>query len=257
MDSRHPGLVALGQLVRQLRLANGKMLQSALANAVRCAESTLSEIENGKEWPSRDLLAECDRALSTNGALVAYYDTIRDLRFPTWFLPWVPEEKRATFIRSYQGDIVDGLLQTPAYAGVMLDDADLAARLDRQELLTRTDPPPPSLAVVLDESVLYRLVGTPQIMREQLQHLVEVASERIMLHVVPSVAHKGVTGAFVLATVENGTIGYTESAVRGMVVTNRDDVEHLNVSWELIRSQAFPMGMSIDLIKKVAEEKWS
>jgi hypothetical protein len=48
-----------------------------------------------------------------------------------------------------------------------------------------------------------------------------------------------------------------ESAVRGLVTTSQEDIQQLNEKWESIRSQALPVGMSLDLIKRTVEERWT
>jgi uncharacterized protein DUF5753 len=77
---------------------------------------------------------------------------------------------------------------------VLLSASETDARLARQSILTREAPPPPLLVCVLDESVLYRKIGSHEVMHDQLKHLVSVVSDRISVQVVPAEDHDGISG---------------------------------------------------------------
>ena len=91
-------------------------------------------------------------------------------------------EAEARTIRTYEQELVPGLLQTPEYARAVLRigrptetaeqiDRRVEVRIERQEVLTRSDPPPPRFNVVLSEGVLRRPVGGYDVMRKQLEYL--------------------------------------------------------------------------------------
>jgi hypothetical protein len=86
-----------------------------------------------------------------------------------------------------------------------------------------------------------------------------MVSRRVRVHIVPSgIVHPGNVGGFVLATLEDRSeLGYAESAVRGLTTGARDDIRTLTESYETIRSHALPQGMSIDLIRRTVEERWT
>ncbi|MGH3121807.1 MAG: DUF5753 domain-containing protein [Streptosporangiaceae bacterium] len=97
--------------------------------------------------------------------------------YPGWFWPYLDREAEAAFLRSWQPLVVDGLLQTEDYARAILRaarprdsgekiDQLVTARMDRQAILSRDDPP--DLWVIVDESVLRRPAGEPGVMTGQL-----------------------------------------------------------------------------------------
>lgn len=80
------------------------------------------------------------------------------------------------------------LLQTPDYAAALLggDKEAVAARLGRQKVLVRGDPPPPRLSVLLYEGILHNEVGGKDVMREQLAHLLAMSEKpNISVLIVP------------------------------------------------------------------------
>ncbi|MEV4969449.1 helix-turn-helix domain-containing protein [Streptomyces scopuliridis] len=131
---------------------------------------------------------------------------------PDWFSGYVSLEEAATTIRSYEPHFVPGLLQTEEYArevltagalGRMADpgriERHVALRKRRQALLTRTDAP--ALWVVLDETVLRRPVGSSEIMRAQIDRLLEATelpNVTIQIAEFASGHHPGTYSPFVL-----------------------------------------------------------
>jgi transcriptional regulator with XRE-family HTH domain len=93
-------------------------------------------------------------------------------------------EAEARTIRTYEQELVPGLLQTPDYARAVVRasrstdtseeiDRRVEIRIERQEVLVRTDPPPPRFNVVLSEGALRRPVGGYDVMRRQLEYLMQ------------------------------------------------------------------------------------
>jgi hypothetical protein len=127
--------------------------------------------------------------------------------------------------------------------------------MKRQEILVRDIPP--MFHVVLDEAVLYQGRGGKEVIRGQLEHLMASAGPRLTLQVVPSDVNPRSAGAFTIATVDGADVGYIETAVRGIVTSNQEDIAALTASWEAIRTFALSQRESLDLIRKVIEEKWT
>ncbi|WP_330177411.1 helix-turn-helix domain-containing protein [Streptomyces sp. NBC_01498] len=132
---------------------------------------------------------------------------------PDWFSGYVSLEEAATTIRCYEPHFVPGLLQTEAYArhvltagalGQQLNKPDrverqVALRLERQALLTRADAP--VFWAVLDETVLRRFVGSRDVMRAQVDRLLEVSElPNVTLQIAEFAAghHPGTYSPFVL-----------------------------------------------------------
>ncbi|MGH3799624.1 MAG: DUF5753 domain-containing protein [Pseudonocardiaceae bacterium] len=142
-------------------------------------------------------------------------------------------ESSAVQIDSYDSVIVPGLFQTPAYAKAViragrpgLADAELARRLElrmaRQDVLSR-QPDPPVVWSVLDESVLHRPAGEPQVLVEQLEHLVKLLDlPMVTIQLLPLEVgvHAGIEGTFMILTfppeLEGGPgVAYIEPKTRG------------------------------------------
>ncbi len=138
------------------------------------------------------------------------------------------------------------------------DESAVAARLHRQLILTREDPQPPILRCVIDEAVLHRPIGPPEVMREQFDHLISIVGPRLSVQVVPHGMHSGLMGGFAIATLEGGIdVLYAETAVRGLTTNDQDDVTAVIERFEAIRTEALPLSMSLELIKRTAEERWT
>jgi hypothetical protein len=217
----------------------------------------ISGIETGQTPASPEFATACDDVLDTGGALLRTLDWRKGQRFPSWF-NWPKHEADATALRTFELSVVYGLLQTEDYAHAVLrgDATAVAARMERQEILTNDDPP--MLVCVLDEGVLHREIGSPKTMHDQLRHLVDVVAESVSVQVVPSTLHRGISGSFVVATLgDRSEVAYVETATRGLTTGDPHDLKTLVTSFETIRSQAFPVGQSIDLIRRTAAEKWT
>jgi Domain of unknown function (DUF5753) len=161
---------------------------------------------------------------------------------------------------------VSGLLQTEAYARAILstrmgatreelDDA-VAGRVERQRILEREHPP--ELWVILDEAVLRRPVGGPDVMRDQLACLVEAGQRpNIAIQVIPfgAGAHGGLRGgAFIVADFDGATtIAYQDAASSGQIIEGAAEVDALALTWDTLRLDALPRTASISLITSVAE----
>ncbi|MEV1287582.1 helix-turn-helix transcriptional regulator [Micromonospora sp. NPDC049679] len=252
--------------LRRARAAAG-MSQDALSHQINYSASLVAKIELSERRPGRDFAQRCDAALDTGGLLSRIHDTLSDTVLP-WFREWLAIEREATTLRSYEPLVVPGLLQTEGYARALLDGASrftedeiepqVAARMERQAVLTRDHPP--QLVVVLDEYVLRRPVGGPAVMADQLRHLAEVGRRcRVHLHVVPAGvgAYAGLNGAFVVATPPDGDdVAYLDNQLQGQVVDRAADVLSVRQTWESVRAEALSHGQTMDLITE-ATRTWT
>ncbi|MGW8379087.1 helix-turn-helix transcriptional regulator [Streptomyces sp. ODS28] len=169
---------------------------------------------------------------------------------PDWFTAYVNLESDATTLRVYEPTYVTGLLQTRGYARALLrtgfphDDEEtlehrVDLRLQRQSLLEKPDAP--TLWVVMSEAALRTQVGGKEVMREQMDHLLETTSRlrNVSVDVVPFSAgpHSGAFGPFTyfrFEAVELPDVVYLESAVGGVYYEQRADVEgHLEAHNEM------------------------
>ncbi|MFD8557245.1 helix-turn-helix domain-containing protein [Streptosporangium canum] len=248
-----------GRELRHYRKKAG-LTQGQLSEKIHFSESLISGVETGQLPASPEFAQICDEVLNTDGALHRLLDWRKGQIFPSWFGEWREKEREATALRTYEPLVFPGLLQTRAYARVLLRGNEVAveARLGRQDILTRQDPRPPSFRCVIDEEMLYRPIGGPEVMREQLERLVSMTDERLSVQVIPNGMHSGLMGGFAIATLETGRdILYAETAVRGITTNDPEDVAVALERFDAIRSEALPINMSIDLIQKAVAEKWT
>lgn len=172
-------------------------------------------------------------------------------------------EAGASVIRSYEGLIIPGLLQTAAYAaavwraGQVLDeDVDhvierhVKARLARQRILDRTSPP--ELLVVVDEAALVRTVGGPKVMQEQLQHLIKMAARAtVTMQVIPNSvgAHAAMIGGFMILDFESPeddpSLVYIETATENLWLETPDKHRHYALIYSRVQALALPPDESV------------
>ncbi|GLZ04155.1 hypothetical protein Acsp03_16210 [Actinomadura sp. NBRC 104412] len=259
-----PTLLAFGRRFRRLREAKN-WTQEAVArranNGAGVKPQYIGAVENGRTRCTREFAETMDEALDANGDLLDLYDDlVKDAMFPTWF-DWHTVEPEAIMLESWQPLLVHGLLQTPAYASAILKKKDrVEARINRQGVLTREEPPPPDFSLLQDEVSLHRLTGSPEIMREQLEHLLYAIEQgTVTLQIVPSRGeHEGNSGAFTIATLADRIeIAYADMGARGLTMSDPDDIAILNRTLMIVRSLALPVDQSMEMIRKVVHEKWT
>ncbi|WP_433227444.1 helix-turn-helix domain-containing protein [Actinomadura formosensis] len=224
------------------------------------SKSTIGAVERGESRPDRILAVHADRVLDTREALTHLWDGLfkGTNAVPAWFADWAVQEPKFDAIRGYEPLVVPGLLQVPAYAAHLLDNDETAveARLARQDILTGDTTP--HLMYVIDESVLHRGTGNPEVMRDQLQHLLALSSRRIRIQIAPLRLHEGTRGAFAIGTLPDGDeVGYKDNAISGDTTTDRLEIKRLTGLFASIQSTAYPVDQSLELIAKVAKEKWT
>jgi transcriptional regulator with XRE-family HTH domain len=197
----------LGRQLQALREKAGLSYQQA-ADAIYSSEWTIRRIEAGKgalkPLNIKSLLVtygvtdvrEIDAflGLARDASKPGWWHSYSDV-LPDWFKVAVGLEESASLIRTYQPQVVPGLLQTEAYARAITaasfpsekeEDTErrVALRLARQDLLRR--PAPPEYWVILEETVLRRPIGGPEVMRGQIEHLIETAARpNITIQVLP------------------------------------------------------------------------
>lgn len=253
-------LALFGSALRRYREAAG-LSQDQLGARVNFAGSTIGDVERGRSRCDRTLAERCDECFEAHGLLAHLWDhLVKPAAYPAWF-DWYRHEATAVTIKSFQPIIIYGLLQTRDYANVLLygDEAAVEGRIGRQAVLSRHEPEPPAVYYVLPELVLHNQVGSAETMREQLEHLINSVSPKVSIQVVPQGAiHPGNTGAFVVAARDGGEeIAHVDTAVRGFTMSGTEDLRILTETFDRIRSQALPVGMSVDLIRRTVEEKWT
>lgn len=223
-------------------------------------------VEKLQRNPTPGFTELCDRVLETGGALTRLLPLLHREAYPSWFRPFVEMEAEAISIQEFEVQVIAGLLQTEDYARAILNswppkkpdeiERRLVARLERQRILDRPDPP--LLSFVLDESVLRRPMGTAAMMAAQLQHLIDVAELRnVQLQILTFDRAKHVPndGSFiVLELPKNERYIYVEGPGNGRLIPDAHLVAGYVRAYDAARCQALPVEDSIEMIERVKRD---
>ncbi|WP_405141847.1 helix-turn-helix transcriptional regulator [Sphaerisporangium sp. NBC_01403] len=263
--------IQFGTELRKFRLSMG-FSQRKLCDAIHVSISQLSMIENGHRAPTMELAQAADEVLGLGTTLTGLLDRLNRAaaQLPRWFRPWLDFEREAEALHIWELSMIPGLLQVEGYARALIaNEPDVTerqveeriqARLDRQKILHR--PTPPMLWVVLDESVLHRPVGGPDVMTNQLCYLLDLGeSRRISLQVLPYGAYGtvGLLGGFMVADMPgaSASVAYIDSQSTEDRVSDRaDEVRGLAFRHGVIRADALPRRESLNMIKETMR-RWT
>jgi len=256
-----------GAELRRFRETAGLTLDQ-LGKIVYLTGSMIGQIETAAKTPKDDHIPRLDAALGADGALVRLWELARRSRLPGWYQRIAQMEAEADKILVFQAQLVHGLLQTEAYAravlGVMRQknkdlDSLAEARMDRQRILAREDPP--LLWMVLDEAVLYREIGGRAVMRGQLERLLGYRDvDEVQLQVLPfgAGAHTGLKGSFTIFSFrDQADVAYMEGYEDGWATANPKEVKGRSLRYDLLRASALSPEDSADLIARVMEERYA
>jgi len=254
--------------MRAQREAAG-LSQEQVAKLMGYSTSVVAKLETCRTVPSPQHAERADAALRAPGTFKRLRAGIVNGAYEAWVRALLEMEERATLLRWWEPLVVPGLLQTEAYAREILraarpgdSDAEIeqlvTARMARQEIWQREDPPPPMLFAVVGEAVLRQWVGDGEVMREQLARLLESAqSPRITVQVMPfgTGAHPGMLGPFLVASFADGPdAAYLDNALNGQVTERRKEVSRVGLLYDTLRSEALSPRASQDFIAKVMQE---
>jgi transcriptional regulator with XRE-family HTH domain len=261
--------------VKRLR-ANAEMTQEQVADAVNYSASTIAAIETCRLLPSEDFAKALDKVLGTDG----HFERLQELVEETSVLPWFRDlprlERAAIEIRMYETYQIPALLQTEDYVRaiahahrpVLSDmdiDAAVALRTSRREVLEHDIMPPvnyeitPRLWAIMDESALRRVVGNPQVMRAQCDHLITISKRpNITIQVVPD--DKGATCAFgrgfEILTSKSETVIYVEDIGSARCSRKTDEANRYVLAFDYLRASALDDRQSANLIRDYRDERY-
>ena len=279
-QSRPPSARArrLAAELRQLREAVG-LTGEDVASALGWSASKVSRIETSRtavalgdlrnlldhynvSGSTRDRLTELGRTANQRGWWEAYGDTL-GFNYSTF----IALEEDSESERFYGQMFVPGILQTSRYAEEIIRVGFLAAppgeiarrvqaRLTRQRLLARDNPL--QLRVILDEGALQRQVGGPEVMAEQISHLIGMAgNQNIILQILPFSmgAHIGVAGSFTLLTFSGPTVSqivYLENLTDELFIEGEAQAYQYSLAFDRLSELALGPEESITFATQVA-----
>jgi transcriptional regulator with XRE-family HTH domain len=274
--------IILGAQLRRLRERN-QITRGEAAVAMRASGSKISRMELGRvSFRSRDVadlltlygitdpqereaLLELAARSNDRGWWHQYADIL-----PHWFEVYIGLEEAASSIRSFELQCVPGLLQTEDYAravtvrGHPFASGDEIERrvgllMRRQALLTA--PASPRYWVVVDEAALRRPMGGRSVMREQLEHLIDVSeSPTVTLQVAPfhlgshAVAGGSPFSILRFADPDLPDVVYLEQLTSALYLDKRADVDHYTEAMERLAVLAEPADTTISILRSILRE---
>jgi transcriptional regulator with XRE-family HTH domain len=260
-DPTKSAAALFGYKLRKLRDGRG-LSQVQLAEELHCSPDLISKIETTALIAKMEMAVAIDEFFGTGETFQELQPLAAKEGLPGWFQPYAEFEQQASSIRIYDPLLITGLLQIEPYARHVLRatqrngalDQAVSSRMDRQAILCRADPP--WLVFLIRESALREVVGSPEIMKEQLQHLLDVIQEpNINVHVVPTGAPVYPSGIFTIFGFDDGPdVGFVEGANgHGHAIELSSDVEGLKVWYDLVSFAALSPEASERLIRDIME----
>ncbi|MBB6175018.1 transcriptional regulator with XRE-family HTH domain [Nocardiopsis mwathae] len=279
----HSPTVRLRRLAAEMRRARLNANYTQLGDAAKAlgwSGPKLSRIEDGKTRFIKpdDIDRLCDLyGIKDGEARTALHALAREARERGWWSEYkdvfgdnvLPDfEAEASMIRAYEALVIPGLLQTAEYTEAVFrggqahpDDVverHVSARLERQQILNRHKPP--HFSVVIDEAALRRHVLEPGVMRDQLQHLLNMATRHnIDIQVLPFSAgpHAATTGPFVIMDFPaeiDPSIVYTETAT-GHVISEGEGVAQYVTIFGHVQAAALRASESVSFIRQLLTQE--
>lgn len=257
-------LKAFGEVVKAFRKRAG-LTQEAFAPLVGYSVPTVASIEQGRRLPSVDFVEKSEVVLDAFGVIrAAAKHLARKPGLASWFRQWAKLEAQAVTLYTYENRLVPGLLQTPAYARTLFEkqipamgdveiEANLLARVERMKLLT--DRPHTIYSFIIEEHVLRRQMGGPEVMREQIAHILDICERRnIDIQIMPQSRghHAGLDGPLqLLETPENKWYAYCEGQENGLLIPDPKVVSILQKRYARMRAQALSFEESVSLLREM------
>ncbi|HEY3685774.1 MAG TPA: helix-turn-helix transcriptional regulator [Streptosporangiaceae bacterium] len=238
-----------GSRLKKLRLSR-RWRQEELAELLGYSTDFYRHVEAGRRTPPSTMGARIDEIYAIPAEIMADLgDEAQHDQTPINELR--ENEQSAKHIRIWEPRMVPGLLQTEDYARAVLDsEEDVADRMQRQKILTRENPA--KLRAILDESVLWRKVGTYEQFRRQLLHLLE-----LHVQIIPMSYgyHYGTPGPLTILEFDGQpTLVWREGQGIGTIADTEAAVQQARDIWENVLGLALSPEISAEMIKAIADE---
>jgi transcriptional regulator with XRE-family HTH domain len=281
MSVRHSPTVRrrrLGAELRRLREAAGMTCEQA-GEHLDCSSSKISRMETARV-PARtvDVQVLCHLYRASEELTATLISLARESKqagwwqqydvLPDWFETYVGLEAAAATIRTYEIQLIPGLLQTPDYARALFEHSELngpreversvSVRRARQEIL-KGDPVPQYWAI-LSEAALQRMVGGREVMRDQLRHLCTMGGlSNVTIQVIPNSAgaHPGMTTPFVIlgfADREDPQIAFLDYLTGALYLEKLNELSRYELVFNHLVAVAMPPRQSVEFIEFAASQ---
>lgn len=272
--------ILLGANLRRLRESRGVTREDA-GWQIRSSESKISRMELGRvgfkerdvadlltlyglpDGPERDRLLALAREANAPGWWHRYNDVL-----PVWFQPYIGLEAAASMIRNYEVQFIPGLLQTRDYARAVVrlgfgrspaDEIErrVDVRMARQQVLTKPDAP--QFWALIDEGALRRPIGGIEVMKGQLEALIQAtAMPHVVVQVVPFHVggHAAAGGAFSIlrfAEPDLPDVVYVEQLTSALYLDKRDDLDQYAIVMETLSIEAAPPEQTPEILQRISD----
>ncbi|MFJ4853852.1 helix-turn-helix domain-containing protein [Streptomyces sp. NPDC088730] len=269
VDPEDESGAVMAMVGRQIRLwrETAGLRAAELGEAIGYGENLVYKVEAGTRIAKPEFLDRTDEALGAKGKIAAMKKDVAEARYPKKVRDLAKLEADAVELGSYDTDVVDGLLQTEAYARALYGERRpafteeqveglVAARMARQAIFERR--PAPLLTFVQEEATLRRPTGGKMVLRRQLEHLLELSMLRhVEIQVMPmeTEEHAGLAGSHRVFKLTDGTaVGLNEVQLTSRLISDPKEVQILEMRYGLIRAQALTPRLSRMFIEKLLGE---
>ncbi|WP_369192926.1 helix-turn-helix domain-containing protein [Streptomyces djakartensis] len=263
------------------------LAQDQAARAVGFSAAKLSHIESGKGrrpptendvrallrlYGTEDYEASVLLKLLQRAGEPGWWQRYDKRLMPEWFDRLVGLQEAAATIRTFEIQYVPGLLQTPAYTKAVVErglpnapasevERRVELRRHRARLLLR--PEAPQLWAIIDESVLLRVLGSTEVMREQLGHLIEMAERsNVTLQVVPLSVTNASAPAIPVTYLRFGGLDlpdvvYLEHIKSANFLEDRDETEEYRIALDRLADEALKPRDTLDLLHQTMKQRYT
>ena len=265
---------------------DARLAQDQAARAVGFSAAKLSRIESGKGrrpptetdvrallelYGTEDYEASVLLKLLQRAGEPGWWQRYDKRLMPEWFDRLVGLQEAAATIRTFESQYVPGLLQTPAYTRAVVErglpnapagevERRVELRTHRARLVSRDDAP--QLWAIIDESVLLRVLGSTEVMREQLAHLVEMAGRsNVTLQIVPLSVTNASAPAIPITYLRFGGLDlpdvvYLEHIKSANFLEDRDETEEYRIALDRLADEALKPRDSLELLRQTIEQRY-
>ncbi|MFI9544193.1 helix-turn-helix transcriptional regulator [Streptomyces sp. NPDC052016] len=260
-------LRTVGKVIKMCRERKG-LTQAELGTAIRYSEEQVSSVERGRRAPKPQFLQAADEVLGAGGLIAGLQRDVEEARYPKKVRDLKKLEGEAVEICAYDNSVVNGLLQTEEYLRAVFrsrrpafpeEEVErlVAGRLARQKIVD-VSRMIPAFSFVHDEATLRRRVGGRMVLRRQLERLLEIGRMRnVEIQVLPLDREDNASlgGPFTLLRLREGnTVVHNEVQRTSRLISDRQEIQILELRYGIIRAQALPPQESLTFIEKVLGE---
>ncbi|MFF5505319.1 helix-turn-helix domain-containing protein [Streptomyces roseolus] len=257
-------LKAFGEVLKAFRKRAG-LTQEQFAPRVGYSVPMVASIEQGRRAPSKRLVDKAEVVLDAFGVIrAAARPLTRRAGLAKWFEEWAELEPLAVTLYTFESRLVPGLLQTPAYARTLFEkqlpamsddkiESNLVTRMERASILT--ERPETIYSFIIEEHALRRQVADSEVMREQIDHILDLGERRnIDIQIMPQSRgfHAGLGGPLCLLETEDNTwYAYCEGQGTGQLSSDPKEVSMLQKRYARMRTQALSVEASVGLLREI------